>query len=125
MLCDTDCVIDFLNGRLTTPGPFLEDLRAQTLAVSAVTVYELVFGAPVGRKRQEVEGFLSRIREVGLSADAARLAAERGAALAAIGQKLAVPDLLIAGTALAEGVPLITRNGRHFDRIEGLLVLAP
>lgn len=125
MLCDTDCVIDFLNGRLQSPGPFLDSLKARTLAVSTITVFELVFGAPDGRKRRELEEFLAQIPEMGLTPVAARLAAERGASLANTGQKLAVPDLLIAGTALEEGVALITRSRRHFDRIEGLTLLAP
>jgi predicted nucleic acid-binding protein len=32
-------------------------------------------------------------------------------------------DLLIAATALADGVPLVTRNVRHFERIPDLRLL--
>ena len=31
-------------------------------------------------------------------------------------------DLLIAGIALEHGLVMVTRNGRHFERIEGLTV---
>jgi predicted nucleic acid-binding protein len=32
-------------------------------------------------------------------------------------------DLLIAGTALVEGAPLVTRNPSHFERVPDLRVL--
>jgi predicted nucleic acid-binding protein len=38
---------------------------------------------------------------------------------------LAIPDALIAATALHHGLPVMTRNRRHLDRVEGLRVLTP
>jgi predicted nucleic acid-binding protein len=38
---------------------------------------------------------------------------------------IATPDALIAATALLHRIPLLTRNRRHFDRIDGLRVLTP
>lgn len=38
---------------------------------------------------------------------------------------LALPDALIAATALEHDLPLLTRNRRHFERIDGLRVRSP
>jgi tRNA(fMet)-specific endonuclease VapC len=40
-------------------------------------------------------------------------------------ETLATADLLQAGTCLELGLPLATKNGRHFSRIPGLEVLTP
>jgi tRNA(fMet)-specific endonuclease VapC len=42
-----------------------------------------------------------------------------------INQLLEIRDILIAATALAYDLPLMTLNTRHFDRIEGLQLRAP
>ena len=36
-----------------------------------------------------------------------------------------LPDALIAAGALSEGVALLTRNRRHFERVDGLVVRSP
>ncbi|CAN5468211.1 type II toxin-antitoxin system VapC family toxin [soil metagenome] len=38
---------------------------------------------------------------------------------------IALPDALIAATSLKHGLPLLTRNRRHFGRVEGLSLRAP
>ena len=124
-LADTDCCIDYLRGRAPVNGALWRARRTGELAVSAVTVYELYFGAGDAERAQEVRGFLSGCRLVAVSAEAARLAAIEGARLQDLGQRLDVPDLLIAGTALELNVQLVTRNVRHFSRIEGLMLLEP
>ncbi len=50
--------------------------------------------------------------------------AERGGTLKRTSQ-LPTPDALIAATALAHELPLMTRNRRHFDRVVGLRLQAP
>jgi hypothetical protein len=39
--------------------------------------------------------------------------------------QLDVPDALIAATALEHGMPVMTRNRRHFERVAGLVVRSP
>ena len=125
ILADSDCCIDYMLGRAPREGAIWRARRSADLAVSAVTVYELYFGAPEGERHEEVRGFLAGCRAIALSSEAARLAAVEGARLQGAGQRLDVPDLLIAGTALELGLPLVTRNTRHFGRIAGLTLLDP
>lgn len=38
---------------------------------------------------------------------------------------IATPDALIAATALERSFPLLTRNRRHFERVDDLVVVTP
>ena len=48
--------------------------------------------------------------------------AEAAAALITAGTPIPVMDLLIGITAKTNGLPLLTRDNRHFHRIPGLVV---
>lgn len=122
---DTDCIVDFLRNRAPANSRVRQALRSGILAISAVTAYELYFGEPEGPGRLALDELLDAIFVAPLTREAAALAGERGAALAASGMRLATPDLLIAGTALLAGAPLITRNVRHFGRVDGLELVDP
>ncbi|MGZ5440093.1 MAG: PIN domain-containing protein, partial [Candidatus Aminicenantales bacterium] len=58
--------------------------------------------------------------DVGL--DEALLAGELLAGLSLTGQNIDVEDVLIAATALTQGLTVVTNNVRHFERIPGLRV---
>lgn len=122
---DTDCIVDFLKNRAATNSRVRQALRSGLLAISAVTAYELYFGEPEGPGRQALDQLIDAVFVAPLTREAAALAGERGAALAASGMRLATPDLLIAGTVLLAGAPLVTRNVRHFSRVDGLELLDP
>ena len=124
ILADSDCAIDFLRGRVPLDGFFATQLMSNQIAVATITVFELLLGAQV-RGRLDVEDILARVDILPVSEISARLAAEEGSRLAASGNRLATPDLLIAGVALEYGLPLVTRNRRHFGRIDGLRLLDP
>jgi predicted nucleic acid-binding protein len=50
--------------------------------------------------------------------------AERAGAIRRVADVL-LPDALIAATGLVNGLPVMTRNKRDFDRVDGLEVLDP
>ena len=50
------------------------------------------------------------------------VAADLTAQLRRSGRSLDWADLFIAATALVHGLIVVTRNVRHFDRVDGLLV---
>jgi len=125
IVSDTDCIIDYLRDRAPNRGAIWRARRDRELGLSTVTVFELYFGAPSGRRFDEITRFLTRCSILPVTAEAARQAALDGAALAGAGRRLDVPDLLIAGVAKSLGLALITRNVRHFSRIQGLELLDP
>jgi predicted nucleic acid-binding protein/DNA-binding XRE family transcriptional regulator len=89
-------------------------------AVSVVTVYELTCGRPTPRTllAEYANLFATAVQVLPLGVEEVEAAA-RLARLA--GRSLGAPDALIAGTALANGMPLVTCDG-GFRRLPGLTV---
>ena len=54
--------------------------------------------------------------------DEAKRAGDLLAALESRGEGIGIEDVLIAATALVHGLVVVTRNVKHFDRIEELPV---
>jgi len=123
-LLDTDTCIEILRRR------DLASARVRTwspddLALSAMTVAELLFGAmrssDPDRSLAAVRAFLDAPLEiVPFDEDAARHHAELRLALRS--QPIGERDLVIAATARARSFIIVTRNRRHFERVPGLAV---
>lgn len=104
-------------------------------AVSTVTLAELAAGPPAApnaaerAKRQEHLQYVeATFHPVAFGAEAARAYGRIWAAVAAIGRKPRggrAVDLLIAATAMANGLPLYTRNPDDFAGLEGLVEIVP
>ncbi len=125
-LLDTDTAIEVLRGR---NRPVVQRLAAsprEDIALSAVTVAELFFGA---HRSQNSDRSLALCREfcgsfevLPLTSAAAELAAGVRANLEASGQRIGPHDVLIAGKALAGNRVLVTHNSREFGRILNLKI---
>ena len=93
------------------------------LKISAVTVYELEFGARrSGRPeiRRVIRAFLENVEVLLFDSLAAREAGKIRAHLAAAGTLIGAYDLLIAGHARSLGAVLVTNNVREFSRVRDL-----
>lgn len=111
LLVDTDVLVDHLRGTHRLPS------GAGPLGVSVVTRCELFAG------RDDPEGlrhFLSPMIEYPIDTPVAELAG-----LTRRRTGIATPDALIAATALLHRLPLVTRNRRHFERVDALRVVSP
>ena len=104
---------------------FANEHPGATLGIPWIVRGEFCHGAlRAGHDPAEVERFLS----LGLSCDDsaaavpfyARFAAALQETQAGVYQGIGQNDLWIAAVAMQSGLPLLTRNRRHFDRIEGL-----
>lgn len=124
-LLDTNTVIDYLRGRGAVATRLLA-VRPELIAVSALVAHELLVGCErvpgATQQRASVEGFLACVKVVPFGSDEARHAARVAARLAAAGTPIGPIDTLVAGTALAHGAILVTRNLREFARVEGLVI---
>ena len=122
-LVDSDYVADWLKGRPDAVR-LLTTLRTDGLAISVITYGEIYEGVYYGRDPAAAErGFRQFLRAVTVLPTTRtimrRFARLRGD-LRALGQLIGDMDLLIAATALAADLTLVTRNRRHFARIPDL-----
>lgn len=125
-LLDTCVLSDFARGE---PGTLarLKAASPSALAVSAVTVMEVEYGlarAPARARRLApvMHALLEAVAILPFAQEDARASAAVRAALEAKGRPIGAYDILIAGTALAQGCALVTANEAEFGRIAGLRV---
>jgi tRNA(fMet)-specific endonuclease VapC len=126
-LLDTNVCIAFLNGRDDGVRDKLLALDPESVSLCSIVKAELYCGA---RNSQQVEGNLDRLRrffEPFPSLPFADAEAEQYGVLRAQlrreGRPIAPNDLMIAATALANDLTLLTlvsRNQNEFQRIPGL-----
>jgi tRNA(fMet)-specific endonuclease VapC len=122
-LLDT-CVLSLLGrGGSARLDARLRSEARNAIGISSVTVFEVRYGlelAPAESKsRRLVESFLSIVGIVDFDAECAAAAGALRAKLKRKGEMIGPYDLLIAGTALAKGLILVTQNGEEFRRIGG------
>lgn len=114
LLVDTDVLIAYLNRR--SYREFLED-RTCRVYYSAVTKKELLSKPGLkASKRDAILKLLRRFRQVHIDMRVARVYSE----LRLSRKDMAQPNALIAASAMARGLPLLTINVRHFSRVNGL-----
>ena len=121
-LTDSDLLIDYLNGRLGDPMRIVRDAREGRLVTSMVSRFEVLAGARSDEQFVRMARFLRSFVQIPLDADAADAAARIDSVLRADGIRLPSGDTLIAGIAVSRGLPLITRNRRHFERVPRLVI---
>ena len=124
ILADTDVLIDYLMGTQPIAIQVLEYSESETLQTSAITCFELLSGAKEGKRGDKVRHLVATIPVLPLDREAATRAAAVRQQLTSSGFSIAMADSLIAGIALANGLPLLTRNRKHFEHVDGLRVLA-
>ena len=94
------------------------------IAIPAVVVYELEFGAlrsaDPARRRRDLKRLIGAVSILPFDDRAGERAAKLRYELERSGMAIGPIDLLIAGTVLAHGAKLITHNTREFARVPGL-----
>ena len=130
-LLDSDTLSELSRGRgrvVDRTRRYLE--RHGRLTISAVTVFErlrgyraaLARGKPLEPQLRQFEGLVRLCIVLPVDEEVADVAATMWASLA-VRVRRAVGDILIAATASARGLPLVTRNRRDFEpmsKIDGV-----
>jgi tRNA(fMet)-specific endonuclease VapC len=123
-LLDTDIVIEILRGRRRSVVERLAATRRDHVALSAISVAELFFGAHrsrnFARNMALCREFCDSFHVLPLTSAAAERSAAVRAELESSGARIGAYDVLIAGIALAEDRILATHNMREFGRIPNL-----
>lgn len=122
IIADSDVLIDALNGIEVARVQVEDALRARRLATTAVNRFELLAGARTPTEEDVVRRLLAPLPTLAFDDRAADLAAAAAVKLARSGELVPMADLAIAGICMAYDAVLLTRNLRHFSRIEGLRI---
>jgi len=122
-LLDTDTIIYSLKGHEAV-SRHLQSHLDDPMKISIITCMELYYGA---HKSKKIAGNLAKIRTLEQSIEVLPVGRESAetygmlkAQLEKQGSHLDDFDLIIAASALAHNLTLVTNNTDHFKRIDGL-----
>ena len=123
-LLDTDIVVFILRNEVKAVNRLME-LSPSEIFVSEITVAELEYGNHCSGRYVEnkliVDSFLSQVNIIPFS-ESIRIYAKERFRLRKLGQSIMDFDLLIASTAVAKQLVMVTNNVNHFKRVEGIKI---
>lgn len=120
IVADSDVLIDFLAGRDPAATRVEMELGTDSFSTTAVSRFELLAGARDRTAEGLVRRLLDAIPTLPLERESADRAAAVRRALEGRGAAIGMADSLIAGIVLTHDAILLTRNRKHFERVEGL-----
>ncbi|HDN2510478.1 TPA: tRNA(fMet)-specific endonuclease VapC [Providencia rettgeri] len=122
-LLDTNIVIFTIKRRPESLLPKFNQYASQ-LAISSITLAELVFGAEKSmnpaKNLSVVSDFVSRLMVLPYDDLAALHYGDIRASLERQGRRIGENDLHIAAHARSKGLIVVTNNTREFERVDGL-----
>jgi toxin FitB len=117
-LVDTNSIIDAQIGRIPENGlQFLGKVINENFTISFVTYIEVLGFKDVPQTTQDFMG-LANVIEIDKAIINACIELRKG-------KKIKLPDAIIAATALANNLTLISRNIKDFEDISGLTCINP
>jgi len=123
-LLDTNTCIRFINGRSFGIRAKLLSIADSEIVMSTIVQAEMYAGSAKSQTRQrsrEIQDeFFRRFTSIPFDAQAAQIYGDIRASLEKQGTSIGGNDLLIAATALARDLTLVTHNTREFERVNGL-----
>ena len=118
ILCDTDIFIEaFKNNTLATDS--LRRIGFKNIALSAITLMELYFGALNKRELAKIKSRLQKLEIINLDQKITETAINMIERYAK-SHGLHIPDALIAATAICGGMQLLSYNVKDFKFVEGI-----
>lgn len=126
-MLDTDTASYIIKQRSPTISAKLAAVPAAQVCVSVMTRAELQYGLKrlpaYHRLHTGVRRFLTIVRALPWDAEAADFYADIRQHLVTTGQAIGEMDMMIAAHSLAARAVLVTNNGRHYERIPGLVLV--
>lgn len=125
-MLDTDICSYIIKNKPAAAADKFAKVDSNDLSISAVTYFELLYGArKVSTSRINegvIENFVSNFQVMDWDRDAANFASAIKLNLIKKGMRIEDGDILIAGHAMSLGATLVTNNRRDFSRIKGLKI---
>lgn len=126
-MLDTNTIIYLINNRLERVLEHFLKHKPEEMCISAITMAELEYGVFKSMRPSQNQialvTFLARINIVPFDTDAAIEYGKIRSALNKRGEPIGANDMLIAASAKATGLILVTNNASEFERVRGLKVM--
>jgi len=125
---DTDVLVDFLKKKEPSSSAYEHWRKKASVVVTSITAFELLFGSRLSslrerRRHDEASSLVEQHSVLPFDKSAAEKASEIGAELRRTGKEIEIRDLFNASICLSQGIPMLTRNKVHYQRIAGLAML--
>jgi tRNA(fMet)-specific endonuclease VapC len=127
MLADTTFLIDLMVHKAPAVDKAKElEEKGITILVGAPSIFELYVGAAQSKKSEEerlkIVSTVASLPQLTLDYESAKAAGEIFVNKTRAGATIDAEDAMLAGIARVQGQPIITRNVRHFSKIDGVVV---
>lgn len=103
--------------------------KGAEVATTAMNALELYIGIMdvdgiSGARIERTEALIDSLEILHFNQRASRRSAGIMNSLAKLGKSIGVKDSIVAGIAIENRIPLLTRNIKHFERVAGLTITA-
>ena len=123
VLADTSILIDYFRKTDKNKSSLIVLYRqGYDFCISAITEYEIYTGATL----QQIpywQNFLEKTEVLSFDRKIVSAAVTINRELKLKRKQINIADLFIAATAISNNLPFVTLNKKHFERIDGLLLL--
>lgn len=124
ILIDTSVLIEYFRKKDKTKSTLWKLLDGNDeLCISVITEFEFLCGCKTCDKRNEATTLLSCFSKLSFNSAHSNCASEIYNELRSTNQMIGVLDILIAGVARYETIPIMTLNIKHFRRVSSLNLL--
>jgi len=120
VVIDTCIFIDFLRAKDKKTTVLYSIPDNIQIYISSVTLYELLMGATNEQKEEDIRLLTESLVILPFDEDVSRRASEIYHRLRKENKMIEFRDIFIAATCLVNGLPVISTNKNHFQRIQGL-----
>jgi len=117
---DTDVCVDFLRSKEPGLSLLINLFEKFDPCITSITAFELYLGHIKMNRKDRIEDFITQFSVLHFNLEAAIISAKIQATLEKKGEGIGVPDTLIAGICIAENIPLLTLNEKHFSKVDDL-----
>ncbi len=129
MICvDSDCIIDFIRGK--KEAIFIIEDNRDSLVTTEINVFETFIGVYnkkifLEKDENTYREFFNSIEVLSMSRGCGKIAAKILGDLSKKGQIIGQNDGIIISIMKKNGInEIITRNRKHFSRVEGIKVIS-
>lgn len=123
MVIDTSLFIEFLRSRKKEDTALYKLPGNVSYSLSSVTLFELYMGATTPEKENDIHLLTDDLNIISFDDEIALRAGTIYHELKKNNKMIDFRDIFIGATCLAHNLPLATLNEKHFNRIDGLILI--